>query len=166
MKKVLKSRSFAFITGLILATTVSVGATALYSSSEIGFTPTNSEWHVNNIEDALNDLYTNAPTNNGYVEGVIQGSYDTTLTANCGFRPSKVYGVMTWGNTSSAKAWASIAYNSEVFPGKYGIGWDLNTSGGVLFDIGTGDQRFTLTDTGFTYYVHNNYETLYWIAIR
>ena len=59
MKKIFKSRIFFFSLGLLVATTVSVGATALYSSSEIGFTPTDSNWHVNNLEDAINDLYDN-----------------------------------------------------------------------------------------------------------
>jgi hypothetical protein len=43
--------------GLVFGVSAAVGATALYNSSEVGFTPTDSNWNVNNVEDAINDLY-------------------------------------------------------------------------------------------------------------
>ena len=57
MKKIFKSRIFWIIITAIVCTTTAVGATVLYNSSEIGFTPTDPNWHVNNLEDAINDLH-------------------------------------------------------------------------------------------------------------
>lgn len=57
MKKILKSQLFAFILGMIIA---SVGtAYAAYSiySYQVSYTPSNSSWEVDNVEDALDYVY-------------------------------------------------------------------------------------------------------------
>ena len=43
--------------GIVITASIGVTATVLYNSSEIGFTPANSNWEVNNIQSAINDLY-------------------------------------------------------------------------------------------------------------
>lgn len=64
MKKINKSHIFSFILGVIItASIVGVSATILYSASEIGFTPTNPNWNVDNLESAINDLYNNQNNN-------------------------------------------------------------------------------------------------------
>ena len=57
MKKICK-RVLLITLGIILGTSVTVCAYN-YSAKDISFTPTNENWEVNNIEDAINDLYTN-----------------------------------------------------------------------------------------------------------
>ena len=59
MKKILKSRIFLVIITAIICTSIGVSATILYQADEIGFTPDDPNWNVNNLEDALNDLYEN-----------------------------------------------------------------------------------------------------------
>ena len=60
MKRLLKSRLFFFILGIVLtASVVGVSASILYQADEIGFTPDDPNWNVNNLESALNDLYEN-----------------------------------------------------------------------------------------------------------
>ena len=57
MKKILKSRLFFFILGILI--TIGIGTVFAYSyvAGDVGFTPTDTEWPVDNTSDALNDLY-------------------------------------------------------------------------------------------------------------
>ena len=57
MKKIFKSRIFFLILGMIITTTIGVTASVLYNASEIGFTPSDPNWKVNNLNDAIHDLY-------------------------------------------------------------------------------------------------------------
>lgn len=85
MKKIFKSRIFLIImTSIITASIVGVSATVLYSARDIGFTPTNSNWNVNNLEDALNYLYTNGggAGGNSYYNLDITLYVDGTLNNN------------------------------------------------------------------------------------
>ena len=113
MKKLFKNPIFTFILGAIAATTISVGATALYSSSEIGFTPTDSEWHVNNLEDAINDLSTNRGNFTGTLSSspiyeTSQGTPTTERTISKELSKGKYLVVSTksesWGDTGSYAA--------------------------------------------------------------
>ena len=65
--------------GLITATTIGVTASVIYNSSEIGFTPTDPNWKVNNLESALNDLYAKGSFNLEYV-GVAKGGKNLTAS--------------------------------------------------------------------------------------
>ena len=56
MKKLITSRIFSFILGAIIFSGMTVFAYSL-SSKDIKFTPTNSEWQVENVEEAVNSLY-------------------------------------------------------------------------------------------------------------
>ena len=56
MKKY-KQLIIGFILGGILFGSIGiVSATILYQADEVGFTPDDDNWQVNNIEDAINDL--------------------------------------------------------------------------------------------------------------
>ena len=57
IKKLITSRIFSFILGAILFSGVTVFAYSI-SSKDIAFTPTNENWQVTNVEEAINDLYT------------------------------------------------------------------------------------------------------------
>ena len=67
MKKFIKNNIIGFVLGIIVATTVGVSAYAILAS-DIGFTPSNPDWKVNNLEAALNDLYAN--TNIGLTQKI------------------------------------------------------------------------------------------------
>ena len=62
MKKILKSQLFAFIIGVLIAATTTVYATIYVISGNVDFIPKNSNWHVNSVEEALNDLYDHLDT--------------------------------------------------------------------------------------------------------
>lgn len=46
-----------FVLGVISGTCISVYAAYNYYAKDISFTPKNENWQVDNIEDAINDLY-------------------------------------------------------------------------------------------------------------
>jgi len=55
--------NFKLFIGIIigaLLSGVTVYAASTYLSKDVTFTPTNSEWNVSNVEEALNDLYSNS----------------------------------------------------------------------------------------------------------
>lgn len=57
MKKVLKSRIFAFILGAIIFSGITSVAAYSIFANDIGYTPKDSTWEVNNIQDAVDDLF-------------------------------------------------------------------------------------------------------------
>ena len=60
------------IIGVIISSGVSVAATYALLSSDVQFTPENSNWQVGNVEDALNSLYAaRIPTNYSTEEKVV-----------------------------------------------------------------------------------------------
>jgi len=57
MKKILKSRIFVFVLGIIVTSAISVVAANLEART-ISFQPDDENWEVENVEEAINDLYT------------------------------------------------------------------------------------------------------------
>ena len=58
MKNIFKSRIFSFILGTVIFGGVITFAYNL-NSNDVLFTPENGEWQVTNVEEAVNDLYSN-----------------------------------------------------------------------------------------------------------
>ena len=56
MKMLLKSRIFMFALGAFIFGSISVYAYTL-NANEIQFTPNDSNWNVNNVSDAINNMY-------------------------------------------------------------------------------------------------------------
>ena len=61
----MKKYVVGILIGILLTITVGVSATILYQANEIGFTPADNNWNVNNLESALNDLYTRSGNTSG-----------------------------------------------------------------------------------------------------
>ena len=59
MKKIIKSRVFAFILGAITFGSIGVVA-ATYNAKQISYTPKDTSWKVNNVRDAIDELYNKA----------------------------------------------------------------------------------------------------------
>ena len=57
MKKILKSRLFFFILGAVIFGTGSVFAYSILAP-DVGYTPKDNAWEVDNVKSALDDLYT------------------------------------------------------------------------------------------------------------
>ena len=56
MKKFIKNNIFGFLIGIILCSGVVYG-TSSYESNNIKYSPTDSSWNVNNVNEAINSLY-------------------------------------------------------------------------------------------------------------
>ena len=57
MKKVLNSKIFIVIITMVICISGTLYATNVYKSEEVIYTPKNSEWSVENVKSALDDLY-------------------------------------------------------------------------------------------------------------
>lgn len=60
MKKIFKSRVFAFVLGALLFGSIGVVSAYTILANDIGYTPSNTTWEVDNVKDAIDDLYTKA----------------------------------------------------------------------------------------------------------
>ena len=63
LKKLFKSRLFLIIITAIICASGSVLATTTILSNSVSYEPSNTSWDVNNVQDALDDLYTLATQN-------------------------------------------------------------------------------------------------------
>lgn len=135
---------FGFICGIIISMTISVYALIKYDSNSIGFKPKNSNWQVNNLEDAINDLYLRSGSNSGTAEINQVWSYDFENKINIFIIPaSGKYLLETWG----AQGGDARSYSKDViFRGGYGAyskGEIYLESGDFLF-ISVGQMGQTL----------------------
>ena len=62
MKKFLTSRIFAFILGAIIFSGVTGVIAATIMAKDVSYTPKDTTWNVDNVEDAIDSLYTKANT--------------------------------------------------------------------------------------------------------
>ena len=56
MKNVIKNPVFTFILGVIITGSISGVVALSYKAKDVEFTPSDSSWNVNTVEDALKDL--------------------------------------------------------------------------------------------------------------
>jgi len=74
MKKLInKSSIFTFIMGILLCSGIIFGAN-LYNSKDIEYQPSDSNWNVSNVSEALNDLYTTTSNLNSNVQLIEVGN--------------------------------------------------------------------------------------------
>jgi len=128
------------ITGFILGIIACSGIVyaANYLASDISYEPTDASWEVNNVNDALNDLYENSKSNNEpvtnspiliytgsrsgsvNVKNLYPDDYMNFTVDNFLYKPKEVYG------------YASSAYPLGTYQptGKASYSYDANT--GVL----------------------------------
>ena len=65
------------ISGLIFGS-IGVGASYLYSSNQLAYTPNDNNWIVDNVKDALNQLYSLS----GKIEIIDLGQYSSSCTVD------------------------------------------------------------------------------------
>ena len=127
MKRFFKSQLFAFIMGVVLTASTVVCAAVLIVANNIIYTPRDSEWNVETVEDALDDLYNMALNNNGSSNFIgisfnfdYTGSYQTFTVPVTG-----EYKVELWGAQGGTS-------NSNTSYGQGGLGG--YTAGTILLD--------------------------------
>ena len=106
-----KKKFFIGITIGILFSTVSVYAVSVYSAKDINFKPSNTNWKVNNVNDALNELNTNKkslkldPITSNSVKGMRTASNVVTLELS---NPGKYLCYCNYSTASANKSKGSL----------------------------------------------------------
>ena len=131
--KQLKSNIISFILGALIFG--GIGAVFAYSifANNVGFTPTDNTWNVNNVENAINDLYRTQIYYCSFIKSIkpmtSNTSSDGTASSNSLLSSSAVYKAFD-GNTNTGVD--STIYHSAdyVFPSESGIyvRFNFNTS--------------------------------------
>ena len=57
LKKLKNNTFLGFILGIIVMSGIGVSATVLYQSNLVSYTPTDTNWNVDNVKDAIDELY-------------------------------------------------------------------------------------------------------------
>ena len=113
MKKIFKSRLFFFILGALIFGSISVVLAYSYFAQDVGFTPTDSEWNVEDSKEALDDLYRIANENveiktvGGCFYGASQNnpSCSASYTATTKGTIIISYGVRAAGSAMASSSW-------------------------------------------------------------
>ena len=164
MKRLSKKTIFAFILGICISFTFGVTATVLYSASEIGFNPTDSNWDVKTVEDAINDLYTNS--SGKYKKSIKPMASDTSTdgsaSSNSVYPSSACYRAFD-GNTNNASDSATYHAADYVFPSTTGIylRYEFNTSRKINYAIWYGrgisyQQQYYQTPSEYKFQASND----------
>ena len=91
----MKKNILCFILGLIVAGSFA-GVVALnYSAKDVSYTPSDNNWNVNNVEDAIGDLYKKANDSLGTYKILETGTFTTINTGNS----NHSYNTITLKNT-------------------------------------------------------------------
>lgn len=110
MKKDIKKYLIGIIIGLVISSASMVVAYSL-NSSDVGFTPKNSNWQVSNVEEAVNDLYIQAFEDEKFdiiYNTASQGTEIYTITDNDTKNYSILLVISVSGNDTGAVTNASI----------------------------------------------------------
>jgi len=138
----MKKRIVKLVLSILICSIMFVGGGVVavqIVAKDIIFTPTNGEWEVNNVEDAMNDLYKKINDSN-VVTGTFTG---LSGTVDLGFKPTQVIFIASYSTPAGSTGLVSIQSNGEL---KYGYKiWN-----GQLY---TNYGSITITDTGFDYVV-------------
>ena len=129
MRKIRKDNILYFLLGVVITASFSAYAAVTILSSQVDFMPKDNTWNVENVEDALNDLYNMARNNGGGNTSGFAGyafNYDYTGSYQTFNAPATgEYKIELWGAQGNNAA-------SLVSPGGLG-GY---TSGIVTLDKG------------------------------
>ena len=117
MKKSYRIFLIGFILGVLVASTGVAYASYAILSSSVTFQPKNSSWEVDNVEDALDDLYDRARECTGGAFDFEGFAFDLKYSGNVQtftVPASGIYKIEAWGAQGG-----SNSYNGS-FPGGYG----------------------------------------------
>ena len=132
---------FSFVLGIIMMMTFGVGAALLYNAKDIEFIPVNDNWNVNNVEDAIDDLYNNYIPKSEFKDKT--WTFDYTGNAQTFVVPVKAkYRVELWG--ASGQDYNSILGGK----GSYTSGEiELNKNDALYIYVGGSGKGFNGNET-------------------
>lgn len=158
MKNFIKNNIKTFMT--ILITTIVVGSVSVYAASQyfakdIIFTPTNENFKkengepINNVEDALNELY-DKKNNNECISGTLTHNSNTNIDLNVGFEVTKAE--LTFNNGIGV---LYVFYNKNFSNKAYALGLPDKNSDEFNLSYDNGIFSFILPTYSNSY--KNNY---------
>lgn len=141
--KIIKNPIFTFILGAIIFGSI-IGVIAYnVSANNIGFEPDDEDWEVENVEEALNELY--ATKNIDFVTGEKTSSnYDQFETITLGFQPSFVVAIVP----TSKGYLRALVINTDGTGINYERGGSLSTT--------TVSNIAEITETGFKLMIYDS----------
>lgn len=74
LNKLRHNTLFGIIIGGIVFGIAGVSATVLYQANQISYTPSDSMWKVDNVKDAIDDLFSNTNSNTKEITKTIKGT--------------------------------------------------------------------------------------------
>jgi hypothetical protein len=148
MKKIKKNHIFAFILGAI--TFGSIGAVSAYTivSKDITYTPKDATWNVNNVSDALDNLYTSVDTYAriaqyiSVVDGDMQSRFDHVK--DYGYTKFKISNVWNSGATCIIKLRSEETWTEEDSPYQLDTIYDIPSGKRLLLRAQNGQCDFQL----------------------
>lgn len=165
MKRVIRSRIVAFIIGALLFSGVSVYATYSILANDIGYTPSNDSWNVDNVQDAINYLYdkTNVLNDLDCVSSQVHHNSNTQFDINLGFVPTKFYASYHWNNENMD---LYVLYDSQINNNFYLSYYETN--GNAMIE--NYSSRFMFEDNHFKSNIGgrslNNEYDFYYVACK
>ena len=192
MKKIIKNPIFIFILSAIIFGSMGVVLAATILAKDVSYTPSNTNWKVDNVGDAIDELYNNyknkistlqttndslnneietlttklSNATNAGVSGVFTANDDKTIhTIDIGFKPSKVF--ILQPNTTDG---VFLIYTYDVnISNNFTACWTTNVNGTAdNSECSTLNHDFSVTNTGFTFKADNIscLGKTYWYAMK
>ena len=114
MKKIIKSRVFAFVLGAIIFSGITGVAAYTIFASDIGYTPKDTAWEVDNVKDAIDELYEKKTTLNLIYSDLPTSAYDATITRTTNLNPGKYLLIVTMASSEGFERTLSVNVNNAV----------------------------------------------------
>lgn len=149
------------IIGGILFGSIGVYATTQYLAKDIKFAPSNSEWNVDNVESAINDLYF-TKSNNIYKKGVFNAN-TTTQKIVLGFKPKYLFMLTIVDGYSDRQV--IYIYTEDVSTNEVFVGWGSEANNGYNKVNMKTTYDMEMLEEGFQMKTNNtggNGKTYYW----
>ena len=143
MKKAFNNPLFTFFLGAIIFSGIAPAFAYSYLSRNVDFTPTASNWEVDNVSDAIDNLRTAVTSNYVYGE-VTSSNYSSWVNVDLGFEPRMVMAIIP---TAGGYLRAFVYIKDKSYTG-YG-------RGGRLYDADVGSS-VQLHSSGFKWYVYDS----------
>ena len=140
MKKILKSRLFFFILGVVISSGVATVFAFSVFAPEVGYTARDEMWEVDNVKEALDDLRKHYPS--GEVAFVAQ--YTTYLTGYMFDLPKGEFYSAGNGSVSGrtmSLEWTGNSYIVKALvSGRFLISWNYDSN---IVECNAGDTIYT-----------------------
>jgi len=130
MKEFIKSRVFAFILGAIIFGSIGVISASTILAKDISYTPNDETWNVNNIGDAIDDLYANAHSKSKIIKNYIandlpnNGSYVEKVYTDA-VEKGTYYLIVGGGGGVTKLSYSVTAENSTITELTRKLNWEV-----------------------------------------